>query len=276
MEKVTRFLRYPGSKRRMLNFLMQHLPEGKKVGGRYIEPFVGSGAVYFSLLPREAILADINPDLVNLFNGIKKYPRGVWEEYCKYGETKEDYDRARSSRPRSLKSKAARVLFLNRTCFKGMWRTNKYGEFNVGYGGQERRWVISEKNLIDVSNALKKAEIVCSDFENTIKQAKKGDFIFLDPPYRPGACEEINEHYIGKNFRLEDQERLGKLLRKASRKNIRWAMTNTSHPDVLRIYHGCYQLALPMGTGRMPGKLVEDSGESLLTNYPIMGGGLIA
>lgn len=231
--------------------------------------------MYFSLLPREAILADINQDLVDLLKGIQKNPKGVWKEYCKFGETKEDYNRARSSRPNSLQSKAARVLFLNRTCFKGMWRTNKNGEFNVGYGGQERRWVISEKNLIDVSKALRKAVIVCSDFERIIEQAKTGDFIFLDPPYRPGACEEKNEHYIGKHFRLEDQKRLGKLLQIASTKNIQWAMTNTSHPDILRIYQGCYQLALPKGTGGMPGKLVEDSGESLLTNYPISGGGLI-
>jgi DNA adenine methylase len=270
---ITKFLRYPGSKRRILAFLMQHLPEGSDIAGRYFEPFVGSGSVYFSLLPKKAILSDINPDLIDLLVGIKKFPKEVWAIYQSFGNLKRDYEKIRGNLNfGSIQEKAARVLFLNRTCFKGMWRTNKQGQFNVGYGGQDRRWVINEQNLIDVSLALKPAKIKCKDFESVIKLAKPGDFIFLDPPYKPGAKSATNDHYGDSKFDLDDQSRLAEVLKWATKNRIRWAMTNTSHRDVTKLYSGCQKLRLPTGTGIMPGLLVERPGEVLISNYPLKGG----
>jgi DNA adenine methylase len=144
--------------------------------------------------------------------------------------------------------------------------------FNVGYGGQDRRWVINEQNLLEVSEALKNARIHCVDFEETISNAKMGDFIFADPPYRPGLKHETNDHYSGKNFGFEDQQRLSKILRLATQKNILWAMTNTSHRDVVKLYSGFYKLNFPTGTGHLPGLLVKRPGEVLISNYPLKGG----
>jgi DNA adenine methylase len=223
--------------------------------------------------PKKALLSDANLDLINLFKGIKKYPSEVWENYCKFGNSKADYHSIRgANHPMDIQAKAARILYLNRTCFKGMWRTNKSGVFNVGYGGQDRRWVINRENLLEVSSALKSAKIHCVDFEETILQATSQDFIFLDPPYRPGSKYETNDHYSGKVFTFEDQKRLAKTLKWATRNKIPWAMTNTSHKDVVKLYSGCYKLNFRNGTGHMPGLLVKRPGEVLISNYSIKGG----
>jgi DNA adenine methylase len=274
---ITNFLRYPGSKRRSLNFLIQHLPDRDQFRGRYLEPFVGSASVFFSISPKEATLSDINPDLIDLFLGIQKFPENVWQIYQTFGNFKKDYEEIRrNSRLEKVQERAARVLYLNRTCFKGMWRTNKQGQFNVGYGGQDRRWVIDEQNLIDVSLALKSAKIKCTDFENTIKSAKSGDFIFVDPPYKPGFKYETNEHYVDGPFDLEDQRRLAGILKWATENDVWWAMTNTSHRDVVNLFSGCCKLKLPTGTGNLPGLLVEQPGEVLISNYPLKGGRYIS
>jgi len=273
MEKGMKFLRYPGSKRRMVAFLMEHLPERCDIQGRYVEPFVGSGSVYFSINPTKAILSDVNVDLIDLFRGVRLYPEEVWEMYCGFGDTKRDYHQIRASNMKlTLAEKAARVLYLNRTCFKGMWRTNGKGEFNVGYGGQERRWVICEENLHQVSLALRKARLLCSDFDEVIHSLEPADFIFADPPYRPGEKEQINEHYYGKTFQFEDQRRLAKALSWASKHKIKWAMTNSSHPEILALYKGDYKLEFAKGTGRRPGLPAINPGEDLITNYQIEGG----
>jgi DNA adenine methylase len=273
MNKDIKFLRYPGSKRRMVTFLLAHLPDSRDIQGRYVEPFVGSGAIFFSISPSKAILSDINIDLIDLLRGVKLCPSKVWNMYCNFGDTKQDYNKIRvNNRKLPLADKAARVLYLNRTCFKGMWRTNCKGEFNVGYGGQERRWVINEENLVQVSTALKKAKLSCSDFGDIIYALEPGDFIFADPPYRPGEKEQINDHYYGKTFQMEDQKRLSKALKWASKQKIKWAMTNSSHPEILSLYKGNYRLELSKGTGRKPGLAALNPGEALITNYKIEGG----
>jgi DNA adenine methylase len=273
MEKITRFLRYPGSKRRMLTFLAQYLPSSENLPRRYAEPFVGSASVFFFINPRNAILADINPDLIDLLIGIQSAPSIVWQIYTSFGDTKQDYQYVRDQyKPQVLEEKAARVLYLNRTCFKGMWRTNKNGDFNIGYGGQARRWVIDEGNLIEVSKALQKAEIYCIDFEEVIYRLSPGDFLFLDPPYRPGEKELFNDHYLGKTFRFADHQRLDHALRWAKENGINWAMTTSAHPEIVGLFTGNYLIRLPQGTGKSPGVIAHNPGEVLITSYPIAEG----
>ena len=266
-------MRYPGSKRRMLTFLAQHLPTSDELKGCYAEPFAGSAAVFFFINPRNAILADVNPDLIDLLRGIQSAPSKVWQIYCEFGDTKKDYQHARDEyKPISLEEKAARVLYLNRTCFKGMWRTNRNGDFNVGYGGQARRWVINEENLIDVSTALQRAQILCTDFEAVIYEMSTGDFLFLDPPYRPGEKDLFNDHYMGKTFTFADHQRLASVLNWAKRNGIDWAMTTSAHKEIVCLFQGNCFLELPQGTGKSPGIISRNSGEVLITSYPRAGG----
>lgn len=269
------FLRYPGGKSRMLEFLVKHLPSSSAIPGRYVEPFVGGGSVYFSIQHKRAVLSDANQDLIDLYLGIQKDPENVWKSFIRFGKTKTEYFRVRDVySPRGLAQKAARVLFLNRTCFKGMWRHNSRGNFNVGYGGQDRRWVINKENLLQVRNAIQQAKLLCSDFEDIIDNTMEGDFIFSDPPYRPNEREQLHSHYVGKKFTFDDHIRLSKSLKKATKRKVKWALTISAHPEILSLYKGSCIFKIPRGTGRKPGTTIDDSGEVLITNYSKPEGGI--
>ena len=253
----------------MLEFLVKHLPSSTAITGRYVEPFVGGGSVYFSIQPKKAVLSDANQDLIDLYLGIQKDAKNVWKNFVRFGKTKTEYFRVRDDySPRGLAQKAARVLFLNRTCFKGMWRHNSSGNFNVGYGGQDRRWVINQENLLQVKNTIRQVKLLCSDFEEIIDNANESDFIFSDPPYRPNEKEQLHSHYVGKKFTFDDHIRLSKALKRATKRKVKWALTISAHPEILALYKGNYILKIPRGTGRKPGSTVNDSWEVLITNYP--------
>ncbi|MBM3148862.1 MAG: Dam family site-specific DNA-(adenine-N6)-methyltransferase [Chloroflexi bacterium] len=269
---ITNFLRYPGSKRRMLEFLEQYLPTPSTIVSRYVEPFLGGGAVFFMIQPKQALLSDINPDLIDLYLGIRQSPMEVWERYCAFDCSKDEYRRVRETKPcGSLVDCAARILYLNRTCFKGMWRHNKRGEFNVGYGGQARRWVINADNLVMVARSLHRAELRCCDFEEIVYECQAGDFIFADPPYRPGEKEQTNDHYAGRRFTFRDHCRLASALQSAKKHGAEWALTTSAHPEIVALFGGNQVTMIPRGTGRRPGITVANSGEVLITSYHIGG-----
>lgn len=184
------------------------------------------------------MLSDLNAELIDLYLGVKRDPHAVWKTYSDFPNTKEAYYVARSLDPQSLslETRAARLLFLNRTCFKGMWRHNSAGEFNVGYGGQDRRWVMTAQDLCTVAERLSTTELRCADFEEIVDNALEGDLIFADPPYRRGQREQLHEHYIGGRFKFEDQARLSAALGRATNRGVRWAVTNSSHRELLELY----------------------------------------
>lgn len=265
-----KFLRYPGGKSKLLSYLVSHLPEGKDIKGTYIEPFVGGGSIFFHMNPDNALISDLNSELITLYKGIKLYPHKVWEIFQSFPSGKTSYYKVRdeNTKGKPLYFRAARTLYLNRTCFKGMWRHNNNGNFNVGYGGEERRWVITHNSIIELSRIFRKAEIKCNDFENVIMNASNHDFIFLDPPYKPGEKDLLELHYSNGKFLFEDQIRLSNVLKKIPEsKQIRWAMTNSSHHDILKLYQGFNIKKIPYGTGERPGIQTKNSNEVLITNY---------
>ena len=266
-QDTPKFLRYPGGKGRLLSFLTRFLPQSENMRGRYIEPFVGGGAVYLHQNPPKALISDINPDLIDLYKTIQLSPIEIWDKYCGMPATKQGYYEIRGLDPTQLDAptRAARLLYLNRTCFKGMWRQNKKGQFNIGYGGQSRRWVITKQELLQVSTLLQKAEIKCSDFEPILDDAKRDDFVFLDPPYRPGFAEMSNSHYCH-NFVFLDQVRLAHCLAKASSRQVPWVITNSAHPNVLRLYENQMTILMPVGTGERPGLLTDATREVVVLN----------
>lgn len=264
---ITTFLRYPGSKRRMLDFLAGHLPSATSISGRFIEPFVGGGAIYFHLRPRAALLADINVELIELYRGIQRSPRRIWQIYRSFPNTKQAYRQIRDRDPRAFTflQRAARSLYLNRTCFKGMWRHNLEGKFNIGYGGQSRRWAIRRRDLIEISARLRKATVRCSDFEPIIADAKPNDYLFLDPPYRPGQKEQLHQHYSDK-FSFEDHHRLAACLRQAHKRGIRWGLTISNNRDIVHLYKGHKLTRIPEGASSRIGIKTRDSGEVFISN----------
>lgn len=265
-----KFLRYPGGKSKFLSYLVNHLPNRKDIKGRYIEPFVGGGSIFFYMNPDCALISDLNSELIILYQGIKLYPHKVWETFESFPAGKSSYYKVRdkSTEGKTLYYKAARTLYLNRTCFKGMWRHNNNGNFNVGYGGEDRRWVITHQSIVELSKIFRKAEILSNDFEDVILNAKKNDFIFLDPPYKPGE-KDLNElHYSNGKFLFSEQIRLSETLKRLPKsKRIRWAMTNSSHKDILKLYKEFNIRKIPFGTSDKPGIRTTNSNEVLITNY---------
>ena len=268
LRKRTNFIRYPGGKQRFVNFICGFLPSSNAIRGRFVEPFVGSGAVFFALSPSCALLADINPVLTELYKGLRDYPLKIWEIFRNFPSTKEAYYHIRDGQEKGdLPFRAAKTLYLNRTCFKGMWRQNSNGKFNVGYGGQDRRWVINKDTLLTVSKYLKRAEIRTCDFEDTINSCNDTDFLFIDPPYLPGKRELVNSHYIYSQFTFEDHKRLAYSLKEASNRNIKWAITISSHIDIKKLFRGNRVIPFIKGTGKKPGLIQKESGEVLICNY---------
>ncbi len=265
-----RFLRYPGGKQRILDFLSHRLPTRDTIRGNFVEPFVGGGAIFFALHPRVALLTDANAELIDLYRGLRRYPGEVWDHFRRFPSSKNGYYgvRARDPAALDLARKAARTLYLNRTCFKGMWRHNSQGQFNVGYGGQGRRWVVGEESLRVIARRLRRAVLRCCDFEESIEECTEEDFIFIDPPYQPGERELTHDHFAWSRFRYADHERLARALHRITQRSVRWAMTTTSHPDVLGLFRGYNVIPLPRGprtkSGRPGG---GESGEVLIRNY---------
>jgi len=265
-----RFLRYPGGKTKLLNFLQNFLPKSNAIDGTYIEPFVGGGSVFLSIRPANAILSDLNNELIELYKGIKNYPHKVWKTFYSFPEGKKAYYKIRDSYYESmpLYYRAARTLYLNRTCFKGMWRHGHDGNFNVGYGGEERRWVITHENIIELSRVLSKARLVVSDFEKILNDVRDGDFIFLDPPYKPGQKELTESHYAYSKFTFADQKRLSSKLNEIDcKQNIKWIMTNSAQKEICALYKGCRILKIPNGTSGRIGIYTENLKEVLISNF---------
>lgn len=263
------FIRYPGGKKRILKYIAPHLLSRGSINGRFVEPFLGGGAVFFAVDPKRALLSDINDELIDLYRGIRRFPLIVWKLFKNFPTTKKGYYKIRGDNGcgKDLAFRAARTLYLNRTCFKGMWRHNLNGEFNVGYGGQDRRWVINQEMLPWVAKKLRRASLKCSDFEPVIDNCNKNDFIFIDPPYRPGEREMVHDHYRYGKFSFDDHKRLAKTLNRATRKGIRWAMTTSAHPDIVNLFRKYNVMSIPKGTGKKIGVLTNSSGEALIRNY---------
>lgn len=262
------FLRYPGGKQRHVREFAHLLPEPKAFT-RFVEPFVGGGAVFFFLQPKRSVLSDLNDELIDLYEAIKTSPIRVWNRYSSFSGSRRAFYTIRSWNVDELDlwTRAARTLYLNRTCFRGMWRHNLAGEFNVGFGDEDRRSTTARRDLIAISDRLQNATVKCWDFEKAIDRTRKGDFLFLDPPYRPGEAEILHEHYSFGRFMLEDHKRLAKALRRASNRGVKWAMTLSSHPDCLSLYTYNDAFALPHGTSGRVGTRTRHSQELLIRNY---------
>jgi DNA adenine methylase len=264
------FLRYPGGKKKVLLFLSKYLPQPSTIKGQYYEPFVGGGSVFFHLHPRKAVLSDINMELIDLYKGIRNNPDKVWSVFSSFPAGKDAYYNTRNANYRDKPQyyRAARTLYLNRTCFKGMWRHNPEGSFNVGYGGEARRWAITKENIQELSERLRAVRILQSDFESMLDLCADGDFVFLDPPYKPGDTELEEAHYAYGKFAFKEQVRLANKLKLITKQNnIKWLMTNSAAPEIRNLYSEFSITEIPKGTGDRLGIYDGASKEVVIYNY---------
>lgn len=234
------FLKWAGGKRWLLPELRKHVPDDYK---RYLEPFLGGGAVFFGVRPDKAVLSDLNSDLIQLYRVVRDEPERLEALLAEHQKMhgKEYYYATRASKPESAIEQAAWMLYLNRTCFNGLYRVNKKGEFNVPIG-TKTAVVFEDESFQVLSKALSNAELKTQDFESTIEDAGGGDFVYVDPPYTVAhnlnGFLKYNDHI----FSWDDQVRLRNSLENAATRGARIVVSNANHSSIRDLYDGFGEL----------------------------------
>jgi DNA adenine methylase len=228
------FLKWAGGKNWFVKNYSDLLPQKYN---RYVDPFLGGGALYFHLEPKKAIVSDINDELIITYQAIATDWERVTDRLKLHAQNhcKEYYYKIRQSRPRAPHAIAARMIYLNRTCFNGIYRVNRSGEFNVPIGSKTT--VILPTDHFDKrAQIMRGTKFQTCDFEKTINKAKAGDFLFCDPPY---AVMDEKSGFVGysKNlFSWDDQVRLSKAIERARKRGVMILMTNVNHPTIRGLY----------------------------------------
>jgi DNA adenine methylase len=265
------FLKWPGGKRWLVGRHQGFFPPEID---RYVEPFLGSGAVFFRLAPTNAILADTNSELVNAYRCVQRCAHTIDRELRELHKSHnaEVYYRMREMRPRDAVGRAVRFIYLNRTCFNGIYRVNKQGAFNVPMGSKTMvEYPLGF--LAEVASRLREATIEVADFEMTIGRATRGDFLYVDPPYTVKHNTNNFVKYNAHLFSWADQVRLAEAVRGAAKRGARVMVSNADHASIRDLYRG-------FGEQRRVGRTSvlaagpENRGKStelVITNYEVPG-----
>ncbi|MBZ0164817.1 MAG: Dam family site-specific DNA-(adenine-N6)-methyltransferase [Notoacmeibacter sp.] len=246
------FLKWAGGKRWLVE---RHEFTVPQYSGRYIEPFLGGGAVFFHLQPMQARLSDSNRRLIETYQAIRSHWRLVVDEleryqsrHCAsyyYDERSREYD--------SPVQRAAQFIYLNRTCWNGLYRENLKGQFNVPIG-TKTRVIFPDDDFERVAEILSRAHLSCSDFEEAISQATYGDFLFIDPPYTTAHNFNGFVKYNQNIFRWEDQIRLRDAIIQAVERGCKVLITNAAHESVKNLYIGSGQIEMVSRPSVISGK----------------------
>ena len=234
------FLKWVGGKGRLLSQLMPLLPEGVE-RMRHLEPFVGGGALFFARQPRRAVLGDVNPALVDTYLAVRdelslvvKYLRRLERRHDPevYYEVRERYNR----KPMSRAKRAATFIYLNKTCFNGLHRVNRKGEFNVPCGRYKNPCILDEAGLARASAALRHADIRRQSFEELLSVARPGDFVYFDPPYVPVSASANFTSYASGGFGTESHMRLRDVFEELDDRGCWLMLSNSDVPFVRELY----------------------------------------
>lgn len=261
------FLKWVGGKTRTASLLVSLAPPGFS---RYVEPFLGSGAVFFALAPQRALLADLNEELVLCFRHVRDQPEEVMAVLRGMANTPEEFRRVREQAPTSLPGieRAARVIYLNKTAFRGLWRVNRRAQFNVPYGAYDRP-LFNPKTVCAASSVLQGATVSHADFEQVLSRAAPGDWVYLDPPYVPAGGYSDFKRYTAGQFREDDHARLAEVCRLLDRRGIPFLLTNTNNDAARALYGGFDLHVLPTRRDVNLNKLKRASTDLLVANYDV-------
>lgn len=230
------FLKWPGGKRWFVSRHGQIFPRTYR---RYFEPFLGGGAVYFYLRPADAILADINPEVIAAYQAMKEQwiglKRSLAHHQRAHDEDDDYYYSVRAKTPKKIVQRASRMIYLNRTCFNGIYRVNHQGEFNVPRGSKNTV-LMDTDNFKATAELLAGAQLRVSDFEHIIDEAMEDDLVFADPPYTVRHNLNGFIKYNEVLFSWADQERLAHSLRRAAARGVKVVATNANHQSVRSLY----------------------------------------
>jgi DNA adenine methylase len=237
------FLKWAGGKTRYAATIAALAP---RFTGTYWEPFMGSAAVFFELAPERAVLSDANEDLVICFQEVARAPHLIMDLLDAMPNTRSSYELVRKQDPSALTrpERAARVIYLNKTGFRGLWRVNRRNEFNVPYGAYERPYYNRER-LLRASTALEGVALRHADYTEALQQAQPGDWIYLDPPYVPLGGYSDFKRYTAGQFYEDDHEHLADAMRGADARGVYLLLTNADTPLVRELYSGFAMAPLP-------------------------------
>ena len=232
-------VKWVGGKRQLLFELLKNLP---KTYNRYFEPFIGGGALFFELQPDNAYISDMNEELINLYSVVRDSVDELIEDLSKHEISKEYFleirniDRTEEYSKLSNVERASRFIYLNRTCFNGMYRVNSKGEFNVPFGNYKNPRIIDENNLLNCSELLKKTEIKCTDFSEIIHKVQKGDFVYFDPPYVPLNETSSFTSYTKDGFDIDMQFKLREVCDELDSMGVKFMLSNSDTKLVNELY----------------------------------------
>lgn len=252
--KAAPFLRWAGGKRRLLPTIVPSLPatfDHKK--NRFYEPFVGGGAVMFYLGNPEStlqipgsrlVINDINPDLIITYTVVRDNVEGLIKRLGKMAKntSKSEFEVVKNQNPRSDVDRAARFVYLNKTCFNGLWRVNSSGEFNVPYGKINSPVVCDEPLLRACSDRLQGAQIRLGSYVSAVNDAKSGDIVYIDPPYLPLSPSSSFSKYAKDDFGKLDHYALAGVIRGLSERGVYVMMSNSDAPLTRQIFGGLLEL----------------------------------
>lgn len=233
------FLKWAGGKRQLLDKLIGCLPNKFN---RYLEPFVGGGALFFHLKPQNAYISDINPELINAYQVIKNNVNLLIEDLKKHKNTEEYYykirnvDRTKAYKKWTEIQRASRLIFLNKTCFNGLYRSNSSGYFNVPFGFYKNPKILDEENLRACNRLLQTTELEVADFKILDNKVASGDLVYFDPPYAPLSKTSSFTKYYKDDFDADMQFELKELCGRISTKNVFFMLSNSYSDLVLDLY----------------------------------------
>ena len=233
-KKINPILKWAGGKRQLIPEIIKIIP---KKFNKYVEPFLGGGALYFYLANKISVINDSNPELINLYKEIAKNPSLIIEELKKYKNEENYYYDLRKVVPPTNLEKACRTMYLNRTCFNGLYRVNKKGEFNVPYGRYKSAKLVDEDNLLLASKVLKESKIYNKDYKFILdKICKKKDLVFLDPPYLPISKYSDFQRYTKEQFYLNNHIELAEYFKKLDKIGCYLILTNSNNEKIYELY----------------------------------------
>lgn len=247
-------LKWAGGKRQLLDVIVNKIPNEVNC---YFEPFLGGGAVLFGYRPDKAIINDFNKELVNMYRVIQNYPDSLAElltehqkSHCKeYYYTVRNFDRDENEYSKlSDVEKAARMIYLNKTCYNGLYRVSSKGYFNTPIGRYVNPKIVDRENILAISRYFNenKIEIFCGDFKDVLKDAKKGDFVYLDPPYQPMSKSSSFTEYTDVGFTYEDQIRLKEECDRLDKTGVKFLLSNSDSPLMHSLYDGYTMQVIPV------------------------------
>ena len=232
-------VKWVGGKRQLMLELLKNMP---KSYNRYFEPFIGGGALFFELQPENACISDINEELINLYSVVRDNVDGLIKDLNKHEVSKEYFlkirslDRKKKYQRLSNVERASRFIYLNRTCFNGLYRVNSQGQFNVPFGNYKNPRILDENNLLNCSQLLKNTEICCADFSIILNKVQKGDFVYFDPPYVPLTETSSFTSYTKDGFNIEMQFKLRDICNELNSMGVKFMLSNSDTKFTNELY----------------------------------------